>query len=102
MLSDGEPLFSDQQWDNLETRLNLPLRQCQVIRKLFEGCSDKQIAQEVGVALPTVRSHLRRIYTKFDVQDRTELVLFIVREFIHTDGNYCDDMNSDVHLIDQL
>lgn len=83
MTDDRGAIFTDQQWESLEARLSLPPRQCQVIRHLFHGHSDKQIAEAIGVALPTVRSHLRRVYTRFNVQDRTELVLHIVREFIH-------------------
>jgi len=95
MTSGQEPIFSEVQWERLEDRLSLPRRQRQVIRQLFEGRSDKQIADAIGVALPTVRSHLRRIYGKFDVQDRTELILFIVREFIRIDGIHCDDISYD-------
>lgn len=87
----GEPIFSEQQWGCLEARLKLPARQRQVIRQLFLGHSDKQIAEAIGVALPTVRSHLRRIYNKFDVQDRTELVLFIAREVIRGDDIAAND-----------
>ncbi len=82
----GEPIFTECQWELLEERMVLPPRQRQVIRHLFDGMSDKQIAGALGVSLPTVRSHLGRIYARFDVQDRTELVLHVVREFIAMDG----------------
>lgn len=90
MNNDRGPVFTDQQWEQLEKRLSLPPRQRQVIRHLFDGLSDKQIADAIGVALPTVRSHLGRIYTKYDLQDRTELVLHIFREFISM-----NDLSSD-------
>ena len=77
-----EPLFTEKQWEELESRLELPLRQSQVIRQLFEARSDKQIAEAIGVSLPTVRSHLCRLYNKFNVQDRTELVLYVMRELL--------------------
>ncbi|GAB4195170.1 MAG: hypothetical protein Kow00105_09440 [Phycisphaeraceae bacterium] len=86
MIKQDRAVFTDEQWKQIQTRLKLPPRQEQVVRELFNGRSDKQIAEVLGVALPTVRSHLRRIYLKFDVQDRTELVLYIVREFIDLNG----------------
>ena len=96
MYADHEPIFTEVQWDDLEDHLGLPKRQRQVIRHLFEGRSDKQIAEAIGIALPTVRSHLCRIYSKFDVQDRTELVLHVMGEFIHMNDMSCDDTSSDV------
>ncbi len=44
---------------------------------LFDGYSDKQIARELEISVPTVRSHLQRMYAKFRVQDRTTLVVYI-------------------------
>lgn len=92
MNNDRGPVFTDQQWEQLEKRLSLPPRQRQVVRHLFDGLSDKQIAEAIGVALPTVRSHLGRIYTKYNLQDRTELVLHVVREFISMNDVSGDDI----------
>ncbi|RMH13789.1 MAG: LuxR family transcriptional regulator [Gammaproteobacteria bacterium] len=87
-----EDVLSDDQWDRLQRRLRLPQRQYQVIRLLFKGYRDKEIAYSLNIAHPTVRSHLRRLYTKFSVQDRTELVLHIMRDFIiQPQSRYLDD-----------
>ena len=86
MTDNSAPLFSQEQWQVIHDRLELPARQREVIQHLFDGLSDKQIAERIGIALPTVRSHLRRMYTRFEVQDRTELVLFFVRELLHESG----------------
>jgi len=77
------PLFTQAQWQTIHDRLDIPARQGEVLHHLFDGLSDKQIAERIGIALPTVRSHLRRMYARFEVQDRTELVLFFVREHLH-------------------
>ena len=95
MANDPDTIFTEQQWELLESRLSLPPRQRQVIRHLFNGQSDKQIADSIGVALPTVRSHLRRVYRRFEVQDRTELVLRVVREFIRMNDISSDVMSPD-------
>lgn len=97
MTQDPNAIFTDEQWEMILNRLELPNRQRQVVRHLFEGRSDKQIAQAIGIALPTVRSHLRRIYSRFDVQDRTELVLYIVRQYMRINGDERDVMHPDGH-----
>jgi len=68
-------VFSDQEWGQLKTHLHLPPRQAEIVRHLLHGLSDKQIARELGVSLPTVRTHLSRLFRRFDVCDRVELVL---------------------------
>jgi DNA-binding NarL/FixJ family response regulator len=90
-----KPVFTEDQWLSLQARLGLPARQRQVIRHLFGGDSDKQIAEHIGIALPTVRSHLRRLYTRFDVQDRTELVLHIVRVYLRNNGRMVEPIKPD-------
>ena len=91
MIDESAPIFSEDQWQTVHDRLGLPARQREVVRHLFSGQSDKQIAENIGIALPTVRSHLRRMYTRFEVQDRTELVLFFVREHLHNSENIHTD-----------
>lgn len=74
-------VFTTEEWNIISRGLSLPPRQAQIIRMLFEGYSDKQIAQELKISVPTVRSHLQRMYSKFRVQDRTTLVVYIFAWF---------------------
>jgi len=74
-------IFSDDEWTKLIRDLSLPPRQAEIVRLLFAGHSDKQIASELNRRVPTIRSHLSRLFSKFDARDRTELVLQIVRQF---------------------
>ena len=98
----GESTFTEKQWERLTDQLLLPPRQQQVIRLLLDGRSDRQIADEIGLAVPTVRSHLGRIYAKFSVQDRTELVIYVFRAFINMNGIVKDDVADDGNGIDPL
>lgn len=50
---------------------------------IIDGYSDKQIAHELNISVPTVRSHLQRMYAKFRVQDRITLVVYIFAWFRH-------------------
>jgi DNA-binding NarL/FixJ family response regulator len=77
----GNKLFSNEEWDILFKELALSSRQKEIMRLLFDGSSDKQIANHLQIAVPTVRTHLERLFTKFHAQDRTELVVEVLRKF---------------------
>jgi DNA-binding NarL/FixJ family response regulator len=80
-LVSGREIFSESEWTELVKELSLSPRQAQVLKCLFLGHSDKQIARDLKMAIPTVRTHLSRLFSRFDVQDRTELVLYVFRRF---------------------
>ena len=56
-------------------------RQAEILHLLFGGYSDKQIATKLGIALPTVRTYLGRLFLRYNVNDRVELVLHIFRNY---------------------
>lgn len=75
-------IFDEKEWKVLVDELLLSTRQGEIIHHLFAGKSDKQIAQEMGLAVPTVvRTHMGRIFAKFGVQDRMELVVHVFHHF---------------------
>jgi len=70
-------LISEQEWDQLQHYLDLSPRQAEIVREILHGKSDKQIARELDIALPTVRTHLGRLFQKYDLNDRVELILHV-------------------------
>lgn len=83
-------IFSEKEWKILVNELSLSPRQSEVIQHLFSGRSDKQISRELEIAVPTVRTHLTRLFSKFDLQDRNELILHVFCHFrkgCRTNGN---------------
>ena len=52
----------------------LSQRDLSVINGLAQGLAYKQIADQLGVSIHTVRNYIRRIYEKLHVQSRTEAV----------------------------
>jgi len=52
----------------------LSQRELSVINGLAQGIAYKQIADQLGVSIHTVRNYIRRIYEKLHVQSRTEAV----------------------------
>ena len=82
-ISEGICIFDKEEWRVLGAELSLSPRQHQIVQYLFLGKSDKQIARELDLALPTVRTHLGRLFAKLNVQDRHELILYIFHHFRH-------------------
>lgn len=52
----------------------LPNRVRQVLFCLMEGDSEKQVALRLGISRHTVHEHVRRLYRRFDVSSRGELL----------------------------
>jgi LuxR family maltose regulon positive regulatory protein len=66
-----------QKYGIVETGLLEPLtnREMEVLRFLKTELSGPEIAQELSVALSTIRSHIKSIYSKLDVNSRRAAVL---------------------------
>jgi DNA-binding NarL/FixJ family response regulator len=52
----------------------LTTREKQIIQGLIDGLSYKMIADRLSVSIDTIRSHIKKIYTKLQVNSRTELI----------------------------
>jgi DNA-binding NarL/FixJ family response regulator len=60
--------------------VDLSPRELSVLNGLAEGLVYKQIADQLGVSIHTVRNYVRRIYEKLHVQTRTEAVAKFLRK----------------------
>ena len=54
----------------------LTRRETDVLRLVADGLGNQQIAQRLGVAVTTVRSHLSSVYEKLRLESRVELALY--------------------------
>lgn len=54
---------------------NLTAREEDVLRLVAGGLINKEIAEELGIGIETVRSHLKNIYDKLHVRSRTEAAM---------------------------
>jgi len=57
-------------------------RELDVITALARGHSNKQIARDLSISEKTVRNHISNIFKKLHVYDRTQAVLYAIREGI--------------------
>ena len=54
---------------------NLTARQREVLVLLRQGCTTREIAAALAVAVPTVKSHLRALYRQLGASNRLEAVI---------------------------
>jgi two-component system NarL family response regulator len=69
--------------EKLAERLMMPdlsEREMEVLRLMARGESNKEIADELSLALGTVKYHINNIYTKLAVEDRTQAVVTALRK----------------------
>lgn len=73
-------VFSIDEWKRLADHIELSGRPYQVLQALFEGLNDRDIAERLDMSYWTVRTHLTKLFKKFNVQDRNELVIRVFRQ----------------------
>ena len=57
----------------------LTSRELEVLRLVAQGLTNYQIARQLGLSVRTVEAHLTHVYTKLDVNSRTEAALLAQR-----------------------
>jgi DNA-binding NarL/FixJ family response regulator len=65
-------IASFQQKNSIDHSELLTFREKEILKSLAKGLRYKEIAAELNIGLETVRTHVRNIYEKLQVQSRTE------------------------------
>jgi two-component system response regulator DegU len=66
--------------ENRNIHQRLTRREMDVMKALLQGYSNKEIARELVISERTVQTHLSNIFSKMDVNSRTEAVLVALRD----------------------
>ena len=62
---------------------DLTARQREVLALLRQGCTTREIAAALGVAVPTIKSHLRALYRQLGASNRVEAVIKAPRSSLY-------------------
>jgi len=82
---EGDKTLSDQIEKRLEERSlrqQLTEREREVLEFLVKGRSNKEIATSLWISEQTVKSHLKTLFSKLNVRDRTEAAVAAIRHGI--------------------
>ena len=78
LLEPIEELHSAQtELHNMKGLFRLSKREADVVQELVSGSTDKQIANQLGISVETVRAYLKSIRAKLGVSTRTAIVSVI-------------------------
>jgi len=59
--------------DGLILKYNISKREMEVIRLICDGCTNKEIANNLFISIDTVKDHNSRIFLKTNIKNRTQL-----------------------------
>ncbi len=75
----GKMMMKMRQKNNVELHEELTEREMEVLKLIAEGKTNQEIADELFIALKTVKTHVSNILSKLQVQDRTQAVIYAFR-----------------------
>ncbi len=63
-------------------KLGLTQRESQIVEKFAAGKSTQAMAEELSISAATVRTHLRKIFTKLEICSRVELLSLVLTKVL--------------------
>lgn len=73
-------MLSKQAWEEIARYLKLSGREVQMAKGIFDGATDGQISDSLGISEHTVHTHFNRLFNKLDVSTRVGVVLRVIEE----------------------
>ena len=60
-------------------RKGLSTREIEISGLIAGGYTNEQISKKLDISEPTVKTHLRNIYSKTDIHDRANLAIYVLK-----------------------
>ena len=87
MVAHGHVVFNAELWGRLGTandepttaQITLSRRETEVLKLLAAGLANREIAEELGVSIETVKTHIERLFKHLGVSSRTDAVAKALR-----------------------
>ena len=77
----GEEAFSTSALRSIQSAPRRPSeREIEVLALVIDGAANDEIARQLVLSLKTVESHLRRLFNRYGLMNRTELAVLALRE----------------------
>ena len=73
-------------WPRIARETRLTRREMEIARELFQGLGEAAIADELGISVHTVHTHIHRMYRKLDVRNRSEFILRVVSTHVESNA----------------
>jgi DNA-binding NarL/FixJ family response regulator len=70
--------LNDPHWRAIFSELRLSPQQVKIVNLVLRSAGDREIAAALGLAEPTVRTYLQRIFLRLGVRSRMELAMRIL------------------------
>lgn len=70
----GNPQAGNLDLQKVKGLFRLSKREADVVEELVSGCTDKEIAHQLGISVETVRAYLKSVRAKLGVSTRTAIV----------------------------
>jgi DNA-binding CsgD family transcriptional regulator len=70
----SKPSMPESFEDTLFMEYDISPREQEVVRLIAQGCSNQQIAETLFISVNTVKAHVKKVYVKFGVKSRYELI----------------------------
>jgi DNA-binding NarL/FixJ family response regulator len=81
VVADGGTVFSAASMQLIHQATRRPSeREVEVLELVAVGSTNEEIALHLGLSLKTIESHLRRLFDRYGVMNRTELAVLALRE----------------------
>ena len=61
----------------VKQHFGLSIAEYEVLKALWEGLTNQQIGERIHLSVNTVKTHLRNIFSKLDVESRSEALAFL-------------------------
>jgi NarL family two-component system response regulator LiaR len=81
----GKVMMKFRQKDAALPHEQLTSREMEILLLMAEGKSNQEIADELFIALKTVKTHISNIFDKLGVQDRTQAVIYAFKHSLVKD-----------------
>ena len=73
---------SELNFNNNTNDISITKREIEVLKQLARGLNNNQISNELNISLHTTKAHIRNIFSKLSVSDRTEAVVVAIKDRI--------------------